>query len=307
MIAAGGDSAPDEPRLDGPGKQGPAETETDTRWEALRTIDRVTETPLVVLSLVWLGLLIAELTIGLAPPLELAVYVIWALFIADFALEIVIAPSRTAYLRRNWLTAISLIVPAFRVLRLARVVRLARAGRAARSLNLVRVVGSVNRGIGALGRTLARRGAGYVAAITVVVALGGAAGMWAFESPEALAETGRAAAAPPGAGLDSYPTALWWTLMILVTMGTDYWPLTTEGRILTFLLSLYGFGVFGYITATVASHFVGQDRAVERTGEAEREAGTTALLEEMRALRSELARPGMARMGAPPDPRDADS
>ena len=290
MIDAGGPPAPGAPEATGGADPGSRARDAETRWEALRTIDRVTETPLVVLSLVWLGLLIVELTAGLAPPLELAVYLIWAVFIADFVLEIVIAPSRSAYLRRNWLTAISLVVPAFRVLRVARVVRLARAGRAARSLNLVRVIGSVNRGIGALGRTLARRGAGYVAAITVVVALGGAAGMWAFENPQALVETGRAEGAPPSAGLDSYPTALWWTLMILVTLGSDYWPLTAEGRILAFLLSLYGFGVFGYLTATVASHFVGQDRASERIGDAEQAAGTAALLEEVRGLRAEIAR-----------------
>lgn len=36
----------------------------------------------------------------------------------------------------------------------------------------------------------------------------------------------------PRGGIDSYGTALWWTAMILTTMGSDYWPKTAEGRIL---------------------------------------------------------------------------
>lgn len=63
-------------------------------------------------------------------------------------------------------------------------------------------------------------------------------------------------------------------------MGSEYWPRTPEGRILGWLLSLYAFAVFGYITAMLASFFVGQDR-----GEAE--GGLSA--EELAALRAELA------------------
>jgi voltage-gated potassium channel len=57
----------------------------------------------------------------------------------------------------------------------------------------------------------------------------------------------------PG-GLTDYGTALWWTAMIMTTMGTEYWPRTAEGRVLCFFLSLYAFAVFGYVTATIARH-----------------------------------------------------
>ncbi len=42
-------------------------------------------------------------------------------------------------------------------------------------------------------------------------------------------------------------------------MGSDYWPRTPEGRILCLLLALYAFAVFGYVTATLASYFIGRD------------------------------------------------
>ncbi len=60
-------------------------------------------------------------------------------------------------------------------------------------------------------------------------------------------------------GLTDYGTALWWTSMILTTMGSDYWPRTLEGRLLCIILALYAFAVFGYVTATIASYFVGRD------------------------------------------------
>lgn len=57
----------------------------------------------------------------------------------------------------------------------------------------------------------------------------------------------------------SYADALWWTGMLFTSIGSQYWPVTAEGRILGFLLSLYGFAVFGYITAAFASFFLGRD------------------------------------------------
>jgi voltage-gated potassium channel len=47
--------------------------------------------------------------------------------------------------------------------------------------------------------------------------------------------------------------------MIMTTIGSDYFPKTAEGRVLCFLLALYAFAVSGYVTATLATFFVGQD------------------------------------------------
>ena len=55
--------------------------------------------------------------------------------------------------------------------------------------------------------------------------------------------------------------------MLLTSIGSQFWPATTEGRVLTVLLSLYGLAVFGYITAAFASFFVGRDaEPEERSG-----------------------------------------
>jgi voltage-gated potassium channel len=49
--------------------------------------------------------------------------------------------------------------------------------------------------------------------------------------------------------------------MIMTTLGSEYWPLSASGRVLCFFLSLYAFGVFGYVTATLATFFIGSDAA----------------------------------------------
>jgi voltage-gated potassium channel len=229
------------------------------RLSLLRQIEELLEGPMLVLSFVWLILFVVEVTAGLNPILEVAGYVIWGLFVVDFVIRFVLAPGKLAYLRVNWLTAISLLVPALRVfrifgaLRLARLARLSATASVARGARLVRVLGTLNRGINALRASMRRRGFIYVAALTIVVALAGAAGMYTFEAGQ------------PGSTLDSYGSALWWTAMVMTTMGTDYWPRTPEGRILCFVLALFAFGVFGYVTAALASFFVGRDAEEDST------------------------------------------
>jgi voltage-gated potassium channel len=261
------------------------------RLELLEHLNNLSDKPLVALSFVWLALLILDLTSGLGPLLQTLSTAIWGIFIVDFVLEFAIAPRKLHYLRRNWLTVISLVLPALRVLRVARALRVLRAARAVRSLSLLRLLTSLNRGMRATRKTLGRRGVGYVVALTVVVTVVGAAGMAFFESPQALREAGYTADA--AGGLLNYGEALWWTAMIMTTMGSEYWPQTAEGRILSWLLSLYAFAIFGYITATIASYFVGQDQ-VAQAPVADASAELAALRQEIAALQAAVARPVQA-------------
>ena len=243
------------------------------RRELLLGIERALETPMIVLGFVWLALLVWELTYGLSPLLETLGIVIWGIFVLHFALEFWLAPRKGVYLKSNWLTAVALLVPALRAFRVIRVIRLFRA---ARGVRLLRVLTSLNRGMHALGATLERRGFGYVLALTCVVTVSGAAGMFAFEKDVP-------------AGLASYGDALWWTSMIMTTMGSAYWPQTAEGRVLCVILALYAFGVFGYVTATLATFFVGRD-AEAQDGEIAGASAVEALRGEIAALRADLRR-----------------
>ena len=236
------------------------------RFKLAARISRALATPMTVLSFVWLVLLIVDLTRGLSPLLDRLNYVIWGLFVLQFAVEFVVAPRKVVYVRRNWLTAISLVLPAARLLRAVRAVRVLGAVRGAR---LIRIVSGANRGMRALARVMGRRGFGYVAMLTLLVAVAGAAGMYAFER------------AVPESGIDSFGSALWWTAMTLTTMGADTFPKTAEGRLLCLLLAIYGFAIFGYVTASVASFFIARD--------ADSDGSELAGARQLEGLRRELA------------------
>jgi voltage-gated potassium channel len=247
----------------------------DTKRERQEILDRLEEwmeTPLVILGFAWLALLLRELVWGLTAPMETAVLAIWGVFVVDFLLRFAIAPAKLTFLREHWVTAVSLLLPALRVLRIVRILRVFRA------LRLARVVTGLNRGMRALGAAMSRRGFGYMVALTAMIVIVGAAGMYAFEGAE---------------GLPTYGAALWWTAMMMTTMGSEYWPKTPEGRLLCLLLAIYAFAVFGYVTAAIASFFIGRD--------AEDPEAELAGAPDMRELRAEIAalREELRRLGAP--------
>lgn len=202
---------------------------------------------MMLLGLVWLALLVLEMIEGTSPMREAFGTIIWAIFVVEFALKLIVSPRKLAYLRQNWLIAISLVLPALRVFRVLRVVR---ALSAARTVQLVRGLAGLNHGFRALRRIMRRRGLGYVLTITALVALIGAAGIQYFEQADTR----------PG-GFQTYASSLWFTLMLLTSVGSEYWPRTDGGRVLCLILSVYGFAVFGYITAALASFFVDRDDA----------------------------------------------
>ena len=202
---------------------------------------------MIGLSLVWVGLLVWELTAGLPAWAEMLGTGLWLIFGAEFALKLVLAKDKGAFLAANWLSLVSLALPALRVFRVFRAARFLRFARAGRGLRLARVATSLNRGMGALRGIFGGHGFGYVLLLTLLVTLGGAAGMYAFEQD-----------APGGPGFASFWDALWWTAMLVTTVGSEYWPRTPEGRLLTLGLALYALSVFGFITARLASWFIAE-------------------------------------------------
>src|SRR3954467_12716199 len=97
------------------------------RQRLLRQVAGALDRPMTFLAFVWLGLLILDLTRGLTGWLAALNNLIWGLFVAHFAVEFALAPDRGRYLRRNWLTAVALLLPALRVLRIFRAFRALRA------------------------------------------------------------------------------------------------------------------------------------------------------------------------------------
>jgi voltage-gated potassium channel len=242
------------------------------RWHIIKRLEAWFETPMALLGFLWLVLLVVEFVWGLSPLLECIGTGIWILFIFDFAIRFTLAPGKRRFLKKNWLTALALALPALRVLRIFRAVRILRAGRAVRGLRLVRLLTSVNRGMRALGASMRRRGFGYVVVLTFIVMLAGAAGMYTFEDRQRM---------------PTYADALWWTAMMMTTMGSEVWPQTGEGRLLCLVLAVYAFAVFGYTTAAIATFFVGRDAESSR-GELAGTVDLRMIRDELQVLRREL-------------------
>ncbi len=234
------------------------------RWQVLSQLEDWLERPMLVLSFIWLSLVIVELIWTTSGVFNLVGVIIWVIFVLEFMLRFALAPRKIEFLKRNPITIIALAAPAFRFLRVLRLLRLGRG------LRLVRIVGTANRGFAALRQSFDRRGLSYVLATTALVILLGAGGMLAFE-PERDVH----------GGFSGYADAVWWTAMLVSTTGSGFWPLTPEGRVLALLLAIYGLAVFGYITASFATFFIGQ--------EAESPDGAVGGAREIAALRADIA------------------
>jgi voltage-gated potassium channel len=214
------------------------------RWRLLHQIVRLLEVPMTVLGFIWIVLLLIDMIRGLHGRLAVFSEVIWVLFGLDFALELFVAPNKRMYLKRHWPVAVSLVVPALRIVRFVRVVHVARAA----TMSFGNTLAALNRGLAALGATMRRRGFAYVMVVTLAVIFVGAAGIYDLED-----------AVPDPQGIHDYGAALWWTAMLMTTLGPTSWPVTVGGRVLCFFLGLYAFTIFGYVAATLATFFIDRD------------------------------------------------
>lgn len=234
----------------------------------LRNYEAHMQLPVLLLSLAWLVLLVLEFVRPDGPLFNVFGTVIWCVLILDFVIRLALTPGKLTYLKANWLGALSLALPALRLLQFTRAVYVARTAQAASSFRLIALVTSFNHGVQTLGGTLRRRGFAYVVALSVLITFVGAAGMYVFEQTNT--------------GFRSYGDAVWFTAMIMLTLGSNTWPVTAEGRLLCVLLALYAFTVLGYLTATLASMFIGTDASGQAGGAEQDVADIKAELESVR-------------------------
>lgn len=239
----------------------------DQRLQLLQNIETALEKPLAVLGVAWLGLIIAAYVWGSNTAVNLFTTVIWAIFVLDFCARLLLSTNKVNFLRHNVLTAISLILPALAFLRLVRLLAMLPSWQVV----LFRLIAALNRSIHVLSTTMRRRGLAYVVALTAIVTFAGAAGIDNLERGV----------------FSSYGYSVRWTAMIMTTMGPDRYPQSTPGRLLMWALTVFGFSVFGYLTAVVASYFVNKGASDPQSDVAGDES-IKAVLAELRALRGEL-------------------
>ena len=228
--------------------------DTATREAMLGRLDSLTELPLLLMSFIMvpvlLGPLLLEESFSTAEKTlfrTLDIF-IWALFAADFFLKFAITPDKWRYLRRHWLEGLVVLVPFIRPLRIVRLILFgARAIKATRR-RLVNVDFLLVYAIGIV-----------VIAATIVTGV----------------EHGHDS-------INSFTDALWWSVVTATTVGYgDMTPVTPVGRGMAVLLMIVGIGLFGGLTANLASVLMKTDDNIE--------AKVDALMKEVDSLRGQVA------------------
>ncbi len=223
----------------------------DMRKALLVRIEQVTELPLILLSFAMVPLLAASFLWELNPDTERIVVTldvfIWAFFAAVLLAKLALAHDRWHYVKANWLDVALVLIPFIRPLRILRVITYLWRGihGATRMMKLDYLL------VYAIGFVL------VMATIVTTV------------------ETGS------GSSLESFPNALWWAVVTATTVGYgDMVPATTAGRGVAIILMFGGIGLFGAVTANLASFLVrndGDNEALDR------------LVAEVQTLRKEVA------------------
>jgi voltage-gated potassium channel len=222
----------------------PADKLQDRR-EAFERFSRAVDGPLTVLALAMIPLIVLPLVMDLSPGTEAAFlaidYLIWAVFAAEYASKLYLAPHRRQFIARHLPDLIIVVVPMLRPLRVLRSVRLLRL------LRLTLLTGLAAKGLREARSILRHRGLNWVLLIVVVLNLIAAAMVLEFEGGN------------PEATIASYPDALWWAVTTITTVGYgDRFPMSPAGRGVAVVLMIAGIAMFGVLTATIAAYFVEQ-------------------------------------------------
>jgi voltage-gated potassium channel len=208
--------------------------------------ERATALPMLVLSLVFLGVIAVPLLTPLNASMQVAFarldWVIWAAFALELSVKAFLAPSALHYLRTHWYDVVIVAVPFLRPLRVVRSIRLLR------ELSLLRL-GSVGLEISSSARAILREhGLQYALLVGGLIVLACAEAETIFE---------RAA----GGSIADFGTGIWWAMTTVTTGGSaSLDPVTPEGRGIAMFLRLVGVALFSFLTANIAAFLVGSGR-----------------------------------------------
>jgi voltage-gated potassium channel len=202
--------------------------------EAYERFQRQAEAPMLVLALAFGALLVipwaVDLSAGAQDAITTATWLIWGAFVVEYLALLYLAPSRWQMVRTHVLDLVIIALPFLRPLR---------------ALRLLRLVSVAGRAGVALNRIATRPGFRGFLAFALVVIVGCAAGLYAFERGH------------PDATIGHFGDALWWAIVTATTVGYgDHYPVTAEGRGVAVVLMLLGIGIFSVVTANIAAYFV---------------------------------------------------
>lgn len=180
----------------------------------------------MIFLLVVLGQTVATAS-AVQRPLAVVGWLLWGVFVSEFALRLWVAPSRRRFLRRNWWQVIFLALPMLRFVRLVLVLRAARAGR---------VVSSAVRSSRSAGRVLSDR-LSWLVAVSVIVVLAASQLLFAFGVYELYGDALHAAA-------------------LVTIVGQPMGQENGLAKVLDVVLAIWSVGVFAALAGTLGAYFL---------------------------------------------------
>ena len=230
-------------------------TQSNLQWW-----ERYAEWPLAAAALLFLGLFSVQV---LARPqgreayvLWIVSWIVWGLFIVDYMVRLYLASNRWQWFVQHLLDFAIVALPLVRPLRLLRLLVLIEV--------LQRAIGN------------AFRGRIVVYTVSGVLLLIYTSSLAVFDEERFL----------PGATINSFGKALWWSITTVTTVGYgDVYPITNTGRIIAVLLMIGGISLVGVVTAALASWII------ERVAEEDTviQTATAAHIDELRSEIRELS------------------
>jgi voltage-gated potassium channel len=194
---------------------------------------------ILVLSVVVLVALGAEIMLVLTPETRRILFWldfgICMVFMTDFFVRLYKAESKKEFLKWGWIDFIASI-PVIEPLRWARIVRL---------LRILRILRAFRSSKTLISYVFHRKSqsALSIGLLTGLLAL--------FTGSVLILEV---ESASPHANITNAADAIWWAMVTVTTVGYgDFYPVTTEGRIIASGMMMVGIGLFGTLSGAMAS------------------------------------------------------
>ena len=218
----------------------------DRQSEDFARVKHAMEWPVMLLSLVFIGLLIARVipdtpdNFGLF--LSVANWIVLALFAIPLLWLFYLAPAKKSYLLGHWPDIVVIVLGLLHLLAIE-------AYRPAFSLVFIVVLLLVvARQWGEILQAHRRRGIAFVVTGVIVMLFVSAYIIYHLETPENPA-------------FDSYGISLWWTVVTASTTGYgDIVAETVAGRVFTMILLMFSVATYAFVSATIAAQFVMTDQ-----------------------------------------------